>query len=202
MLLFAAGLLLNSCATMTKSQCLEADWQAKGKEDGSLGWPTSRIDLHAKACERAKVVPDREAWLAGHKVGALEYCQPDSAYEQGLAGRTYHNICPKDLHRIFVPVYLVGYELKRLRDIESKLERSVSSLESDIWNLKWKRDSGEIDAESARISIDALTTQLNSTRSAHEAADIAVSLYEERVARVGYMALAGLRVTLKLEKSE
>ena len=48
----AAAALLGSCSTMSKDECLAGAWGEKGYADGAAGYPMSRLDDHAKACEK------------------------------------------------------------------------------------------------------------------------------------------------------
>ncbi len=55
--------LLGSCATMSKEECVAADWRVVGETDGAAGYdPQSRFAAHAKSCEKAGVVPDQSLW--------------------------------------------------------------------------------------------------------------------------------------------
>ena len=44
-------ILLSSCATLSKQECLVGDWQAIGYNDGVAGYQSERLASHAKACE-------------------------------------------------------------------------------------------------------------------------------------------------------
>ena len=54
------GLLLASCNTLSKEECVAADWRVIGENDGATGYePQQRFAAHAKSCERVKIVPDQ-----------------------------------------------------------------------------------------------------------------------------------------------
>ena len=59
-LLFSAFTIffVASCATMSESECEEADWEIIGLEDGAQGHPLSHIGQHRKACAEYGVKPD------------------------------------------------------------------------------------------------------------------------------------------------
>ena len=62
--------VLGSCATMSKEECVAADWRVVGETDGAAGYdPQSRFAAHAKSCEKAGVVPDQTLWYQGFQVG-------------------------------------------------------------------------------------------------------------------------------------
>lgn len=49
---------LSACASMSKDECLNANWKTIGYEDGSLGRPETTIQAHRKACAKINVTPD------------------------------------------------------------------------------------------------------------------------------------------------
>ncbi len=53
-----ACLAVASCATMSESECLYADWYAIGLEDGAKGRHVSHVGKRRKACADAGVMPD------------------------------------------------------------------------------------------------------------------------------------------------
>ena len=50
---------LSGCASLSKSECLSADWEDIGIRDGANGQPEEYLIQHAKACSKVHVVPDR-----------------------------------------------------------------------------------------------------------------------------------------------
>jgi len=59
-LLVMSASVLVACGTLSKEECLTADWGAIGERDGSAGYaPQSRLAGHAKACAKAGVSPDQ-----------------------------------------------------------------------------------------------------------------------------------------------
>merc|ERR1711916_171837 len=67
--------LLQGCASLSKEECLVADWQQIGFEDGSRGRDLLTLARHRKACAKAGITPDRAAYERGHRQGLLRYCK-------------------------------------------------------------------------------------------------------------------------------
>ena len=86
--------LLSGCATLSKQECLIGDWQAIGYNDGVAGYQSDRLASHAKACAKASVAPDYQAWERGRQLGLKQYCITDNAYNLGRRGRKLNNVCP------------------------------------------------------------------------------------------------------------
>ena len=86
---------LAGCETTTidQSACAKMDWYALGLADGRAGYPSERIVEHRKACAGANVEPDEMRYLTGRRAGLAEYCQPDNAFRDGLAGNEYRGGC-------------------------------------------------------------------------------------------------------------
>ena len=93
------------CATLSKNECLEADWFEIGRKDGIMGKPRALFQKHCDACRDYNVSPDRNIYYAGRREGLTIFCTEDNGFEQGRLGRKYHYVCPAD----FEPEFLAGY---------------------------------------------------------------------------------------------
>jgi hypothetical protein len=60
---------LGGCASMSKNECMAANWEDVGIRDGASGRPEEYLIQHPKACAKVNVVPDRGAWLHGREQG-------------------------------------------------------------------------------------------------------------------------------------
>ena len=87
--------LLGGCAGgLSKDECLYADWQAIGYEDGARGAPASAVSSHRQACaKKAGVTPDMTAYLTGRDEGLREYCKPSNGFAVGSRGARYYGVC-------------------------------------------------------------------------------------------------------------
>jgi hypothetical protein len=122
----AVLLLLPSCYSMSKEECLVANWKVIGESDGSSGYnPQNRFAEHVKSCARVKIAPDQTVWYAGFQEGLKRYCTPLSGASHGEAGDGYNNVCPPDREQGFMQGYSAG---KRVHDLRAQLD----SIRSDI----------------------------------------------------------------------
>jgi len=150
-LLFSlATLVLSGCASMNADQCLTSDWQAIGFEDGSRGYPASRLGNHRKACAKHGVTPDFAAYQAGHDEGLDTYCQPSRGFSLGNNGGSYNGVCAAHREGDFIDAYNTGHQLYKLR---SQVNFASSQIDSKRQQLA---DNKELmkDEEIALISPD------------------------------------------------
>jgi len=138
-LLTVIGLaFLSGCATLNKSECLTADWQIIGLEDGANGRATSYIGNHRSACAEYGVRPDLNAYLAGHKRGVLQYCTFQTGYNLGERGSGYNKVCPENQFREFSSGYQKGRKayvlLSEVRELKSQYNAFINRLE-DIQHI-------------------------------------------------------------------
>lgn len=89
----AAILLMSGCSSLSKQECLTADWRVIGFEDGSGGKPMQTIGAHRKACAKVGVSPDMAEYEAGHRKGLSSYCTVSSGFSLGMSGASYSDIC-------------------------------------------------------------------------------------------------------------
>lgn len=119
-------LSLASCNSLSKEECVAADWRVIGDTDGAAGYnPQERFADHVKSCTSAKIVPDQTKWYEGYQAGIVRYCTPLSGAVHGEAGDGYHNACPPQTE----PGFMRGYSLgKRVYDLRSRLDSLQSSI--------------------------------------------------------------------------
>ncbi|WP_281557015.1 DUF2799 domain-containing protein [Thalassomonas sp. RHCl1] len=143
-----AGLssLLFGCATMSKEECLVADWYTIGLEDGSDGKAASYIGKHRKACADAGVSPDITAYSAGRKAGLKDYCVASRGYQLAMSGDEYHGVCRGPQEQGFLTGFKNGqivYQAKEVLDmvqsdinsalkLEKKLQKKITKKEAVI----------------------------------------------------------------------
>ena len=147
----AGTLMLGSCATMSEDQCLAGDWGGQGFRDGSNGLSMSRLDDHAKACEKHGVAPDEVAYRSAREDGLTRYCTVERGFVEGREGNGYADVCPAELEAEFLPAYRDG---QVVHAAESALESAVSSVDSLGSRLEELDD--KIDAKRAESRDEAL----------------------------------------------
>ncbi len=117
------ALLLSSCATLDREECINANWRLIGYEDGARGrWP-DYVGKHREACADYNVMPDMEAYLQGRGEGLTQYCRPQNGFRLGKKGGSYHGICPDALESEFMDAYRYGKDVYRL---ESQIKRAAT----------------------------------------------------------------------------
>ena len=58
-------LSMGGCATMSKEECLVANWREVGFTDASQGYTQARVAEHRSACAEAKVTVNLEEYNKG-----------------------------------------------------------------------------------------------------------------------------------------
>ncbi len=130
---------LVGCASLSKEECLNANWKLIGFEDGSKGKAESTIGSHRKSCAKVNVTPDLEQYRTGHSEGVRKFCVGTIAYPLGVSGGTYYGVCPADMEPGFLRAYRAGQALhaitRQINDVESAIngfDKDIHALEDDI----------------------------------------------------------------------
>lgn len=159
--LIALIVLLNGCASMSKEQCLTANWLDQGFQDGRNGQTLTRLEDHRKACEKVGVIPDRSLYLEGRDQGITHYCTAENGLRQGRNGKPYLNSCPAHLQHEFLIAYEQGRELynaeKRVNDLDyevSELEQSIRDEDDKKQRRRLRQDLRDLDRELQRARDD------------------------------------------------
>lgn len=130
--------IVSGCASLDRSECLNANWYAIGLEDGARGRPLERLGDHRRACAEHKVAPDAERYLAGRDEGLKSFCTYERGFAQGRSGLTYAGGCPAAMAAGFQSGYQLGRELhdlhRRLSEVQTQIARSKAQLTEGIPN--------------------------------------------------------------------
>jgi len=162
--------LLGGCATIPAEQCATIDWYDLGVKDGLAGYvAANRLVRHRDACAGVKIVPNEKLYLQGHQEGLAKYCRPENALREGLAGRSYANVCDQTFKYIHQAAYGVYYLKHRIdnnldevsrKEAELRDEKTSSSqrnkLRSEIRDLDRQRETLRDDLFSAERELERI----------------------------------------------
>ncbi len=133
-LIAAMIVALQGCATLSKSECEEADWRIIGLEDGAAGRSLDYIGRHRKSCAEYGVQPDFDRYQQGHADGVITFCTPRKAFTLGKSGRGHNDICPADLRDPFLTAYEDGFAVYTARREMSDAQNRVKAAQTDYDN--------------------------------------------------------------------
>jgi len=129
-----ATLILASCATLSKSECQNGEWQATGYNDASRGLTPSRFKAHAKACAKHGIAADNTLYTAGYQDGLKEYCQVEVGILKGRKNEHYKGVCPAELEDDFLYGYLEGLDIAL-----HNLDKSYTLAKDNLINARYRR---------------------------------------------------------------
>ncbi len=138
------AMVLASCATLTKQECLDGDWHTIGYQDGADGRLPDYILRHEETCGRIGVLPDVAAWRAGRAEGLPLYCTPEKAYAIGRMGRDIAPVCSPEALVAMRDAYRLGRVYYHLSDDIAELQQRVRDLDARIGVLEIQAD--DVDA--------------------------------------------------------
>ena len=131
----AAALLcmLSGCASLSKSECLNANWEDIGVRDGANGQPEEYLIQHSTACAKVNVAPDRGAWLHGREKGLQRYCVPHRMYSIGEYGGSFDSgICRRFDQERLLDAYEKGRETRRRVDILATIDSEIRDIRTTL----------------------------------------------------------------------
>ncbi|MEM1189000.1 MAG: DUF2799 domain-containing protein [Pseudomonadota bacterium] len=139
---------------MSVEECLVADWESVGLEDGTRGRGADGIARYREACAKAGVTPDLSAYEKGRKAGLVQFCRPASGYEFGRKGGSYAGVCPAETEGEFLVAYNEGREYYDLEQAVSQAESAVTSGEYSLRAARKDLDKGERRLDNDSLSAD------------------------------------------------
>lgn len=124
--IFAA---LPGCASLSKSECLNANWQDVGIRDGANGKAEEYLIQHSTACAKVGVTPDRESWLKGREQGLQRYCTAHNGFRIGeYGGGVEAGICRDYDEGRFLDAYERGREVNRLAGALASIDSEIREI--------------------------------------------------------------------------
>lgn len=124
---------LVGCASLSKDECLNADWHMIGLEDGSRGASSAMLANHRKACAKVNVTPDLEQYQAGHREGLNRYCVYYNGVNLGERGAAINHECPASAQPFF-DGYAFGQKIfqarSKLEDLDQKIKDTQAEIDS------------------------------------------------------------------------
>lgn len=124
------------CASMNQSECLTADWQAIGYEDGARGEPLSFIGKHRKACAKHGVAPDMAKYDVGRRAGLQEFCTAGNGFSQGRSGKPLRGVCPINLAIDFDRAYQHGRRIYLAATSVSTIQNDIKKQENHLADIE------------------------------------------------------------------
>jgi hypothetical protein len=159
--------LTTACATLSQSECLQADWHDIGQRDGAQGYARDRLEDHKTACAEYGIIPDPNAYHEGRKVGLEIYCTAENGLVQGKAGAAYNYACPAELETAFLKNHKLGHEIyeltQQIRSVEHEIEKKEKRLDkedlSDQQRKQLRNEIHDLDRERAGLRRSVLVLE-------------------------------------------
>ncbi len=129
-IILSSALLLNGCAVMSKNDCMNANWNLIGQQDGFKG-NGSLLQQRAQACVKHQIVLDNDSYASGYNKGLKNYCNPQTVFDYALQGNGNYQSCPMEMQNRLRPYYTVANNFY-------KADKQLKSLEDDIASYRVK----------------------------------------------------------------
>lgn len=139
----AVSLVFSGCASLSKEECVNAEWYTIGYEDGSRGIPRTRLGDHREACAEHGVQPRPQDYFHGHDDGLLRFCTPGNGYRTGAAGRNVSVSCPPHLAGPFNEAYRYGRRVNAAEQARARHSRAVDAKRAEL--AKASEARGEVE---------------------------------------------------------
>jgi hypothetical protein len=154
------------CSTLSKNECLQADWYEIGWRDGNMGKPRALFQEHADSCADYNVRPNRGDYFRGRTDGLKNFCTYDNGFSQGRYGKNYRYVCPPEFEAPFLAGYNDGRKVYRYEREVAALEKKLDSIEKQIQEkekLLYSPETGKEQRALLRVEIRELDLEYRET---------------------------------------
>ncbi|OGT55063.1 MAG: hypothetical protein A3F17_08195 [Gammaproteobacteria bacterium RIFCSPHIGHO2_12_FULL_41_15] len=107
-IVIATGWLTACAPHLNQQQCETMDWYQVGYSDGTAGKYQRDLTGAITDCAKFKLTVNAQAYSKGWSTGVRKFCKPDTAFQLGVNGQVYNNICPSDLSAAFASAWQQG----------------------------------------------------------------------------------------------
>lgn len=129
-------LVLSGCAVMSKEECLTANWQDVGYNDGLKGAASAKAHEYVSACSEYIQV-DLNAYNTGRKQGAEHYCTDDNGYNLGVSNASITDICHVSSNeKGFNTFYNRGQEVYKASYYVTSIDNNIRELDRHSGDLR------------------------------------------------------------------
>lgn len=162
---------LGGCASLSKSECMNANWEDVGIRDGANGRPEEYLIDHSTACAKVNVVPDRGAYLHGREQGLERFCVPHRVYQLGEYGSGFEvGICRNFDQDRLQDAYEKGREVHRRSDELSNIDNELRSIRTRLEDKDKENPLGKKERDGLMFRLGVLTVQRVDAERAYEEA--------------------------------
>jgi hypothetical protein len=168
-------ILLASCATLSEDECKSSDWYSLGLQNGKAG--SNLLSGHTKACAEYGISPDISKYNKGMEQGLISYCTAENGYREGVAGKSYQQVCPIRVEAKFLKNYKLGKKihdnLSKLRKLEGNVDRLRSQMTSiESGSTRWITLNNELGSKNHEINLIKKKLIFLKARSGYDLEDI------------------------------
>ncbi len=139
LLLCLVPAFLAGCESMSPSECATADWRQRGMQDGQAG-SEDRSASYYESCSKAGIRADVNTYRAGRAQGLQSYCRLGNAITEGLAGKSYGDVCPQAVGQSFKSIHAIAYRAQDTSKNVARLRREQDKLQAELVSDKTAND--------------------------------------------------------------
>jgi hypothetical protein len=126
------AVVLIGCSTLSKNECLQADWYEIGRRDGNMGKPRALFQEHVEACVEHNVRANRGDYFRGRDDGLKNFCTYDNGFSRGRFGNARTYVCPPELEAPFMAGFNDGLKVYRYERQVAALEKKLQDIDNQI----------------------------------------------------------------------
>lgn len=170
--------LLNACATMSESDCRQADWRNIGEKDALEGHKKDRFNEHASACNEYGLPVDRNAYNSGWAEGIKQFCTRDNGWLYGVKGSSYQNTCPGELKVVFFNAFQQGRNVFEKKQAVAILQSELNGVRDDLEDDKLsKEDRKRLKKDKKRLNYKIFSAEQDEHSAIEEARQMGFPAY-------------------------
>ena len=134
-------IVLAGCTSVSKNECLQADWYGIGYKHGADGTEyRDGIDALSQ-CSEYGVNADIAKYKVGYDQGLATYCEPENGFTLGMQGASYNGVCNSTAFR---KAWQEGNDRYQVQQRLSYIDNRIDDIDRRLKDIRGELNSNHL----------------------------------------------------------
>ncbi|WP_462165670.1 DUF2799 domain-containing protein [Pseudoalteromonas sp. GB43] len=134
-------IVLAGCTSVSKNECLQADWYGIGYKHGADGTEyRDGIDALSQ-CSEYGVNADIAKYKVGYDQDIATYCEPENGFTLGMQGASYNGVCNSTAFR---KAWQEGNDRYQVQQRLSYIDNRIDDIDRRLKDIRGELNSNQL----------------------------------------------------------
>ncbi|NIZ05374.1 DUF2799 domain-containing protein [Pseudoalteromonas sp. HF66] len=135
-------IVLAGCTSVSKDECLQANWQGIGYKHGADGTEYHDGLDALSQCGEYGVSADIDEYKEGYDLGLAVYCEPENGFTLGIQGVSYNGVCNSTAFR---KAWQEGNDRYQVQQRLAYIDDRIDDIDRRLKDIRAELNSNQLD---------------------------------------------------------